>query len=151
MEGYSTSLFNWLTPLISAITGPFTILLYLTCRSYIGNASFRFIKECISSVPQMILRQSHQSVKMSQGSKMGPYFSEEWKEWIGQSQADSTTNCKLPLQETRPEFRLPRTVQVSYWNNHRVRSSGTPVQLRSQQLLLLGMKQEYLVKYVWSP
>lgn len=51
------------------------------------------------------------------------------------------TGDKLAVQETRPEFLIPRSGQVSYWDNHRLRSRGNPPQFGKGQSAKLVAKR----------
>lgn len=76
-------LFNWspwFTTLVLAITGPHIILrLVLTCGPYRVKVFVRSVKEHISTVQLMILRQQYQPVETSQGFEMHPYSREGMK------------------------------------------------------------------------
>ena len=65
-QGWFESWFNsspWFTTLISTLVGPLIILiLILTFGPCIVNRLVTFIKECISTVQIMVLRQNYQSV-----------------------------------------------------------------------------------------
>ena len=85
-QGWYETIFNWsswITTLVSTMLCPLILLmLALTWDPCIINTLVKFVKEQISAVQLMILKQQYQPTETSQGFEMAHYWRGNETGWI---------------------------------------------------------------------